>query len=197
MNRLMAIAALALALSACRGQPSTDPPIVPLRNMYNQPRYNPQASSAYYADGRSMRGHVPGTVAREMEVAPELALGLTADHTAYVAEVPNEAAAHFGGRRELVERGQGRYDIFCAPCHDRSGTGAGIIVQRGMQAPPTFHSERLRGIPDGQLFATISNGLRMMPAYEHSIPVHDRWAIVSYVRALQLSQASRSAEARP
>ena len=90
----------------------------------------------------------------------------------------------------MIERGQDRYSIYCRPCHDDTGSGQGAVVTRAawQPPPPSFHQERLRQMPDGQLFATISHGVRNMPSYGASIPVNDRWAIVSYVRALQLSQ---------
>jgi len=89
-----------------------------------------------------------------------------------------------------VARGRDRYDVFCTPCHGYAGDGDGMVPTRvgGAIRPPTLHDDRLRHVPDGQLFATITHGIRNMPMYAHSIPAEDRWAIVSYVRALQLSQ---------
>jgi cytochrome c5 len=90
----------------------------------------------------------------------------------------------------MIERGLERYDIYCRPCHDGTGAGQGAVITRsGWQPPPpSFHQDRVRQMPDGQLFATITHGVRTMPSYGAYIPVNDRWAIVSYVRALQLSQ---------
>jgi mono/diheme cytochrome c family protein len=87
-----------------------------------------------------------------------------------------------------LARGQERFGIYCAPCHGLDGVGQGMVVKHGLIQPPTYHQDRLRHIPDGQLFATIENGIRNMPAYGPQIPTFDRWAIVSYVRALQISQ---------
>jgi mono/diheme cytochrome c family protein len=98
---------------------------------------------------------------------------------------------------QALTRGHERYDIYCAPCHGLAGDGAGLVSTRARQIgasaliAPTLHDARIREMPDGQLFGTISNGIRNMPAYAHSIPIDDRWAIVTYVRALQISQASR------
>ena len=103
--------------------------------------------------------------------------------------VPAPVVEHMGGAQALIARGQERFGIYCTPCHDGTGSGHGMAVKHGMLAPPTFHQDRIRHMPDGQMFATISNGIRNMPAYGISIPVTDRWAIVAYVRALQLSQA--------
>ena len=97
----------------------------------------------------------------------------------------------------LEKRGQDRYGIYCTPCHDKTGSGDGMVVRHGLVKPPTYHQDRLRHAPDGQIFATISNGIRNMPAYGPQIPVRDRWAVVSYVRALQISQAPLAAEVNP
>ena len=179
-----------LPLAGCRGATQDSPPIVPLRNMHEQQRYDPQEYMPFFRDGRSMREPVAGTFAQEM--IPELTLseGRLNDDSAYVLSVPDEAYKMLGGAESAVERGQGRYNIYCAPCHDQTGGGQGTVIERGMAQPPSLHDGRIRTMPDGQLFATISNGIRNMPPYQHSIPVADRWAIVSYVRALQLSQAN-------
>lgn len=175
--------------AGCRGETSAQTPILLNRNMYQQQRYNPQAHSKFFADGRTMRKPVAHTVPRELNVASEISNGEFADGTGYVLSVPEPVLAELGGMSGAVDRGQQRYNIYCVPCHDAAGAGQGTAVKRGMAAPPTFHDDRMRHMPDGQLFATIQNGVRNMPAYAYSIPVNDRWAIVSYVRALQLSQA--------
>jgi mono/diheme cytochrome c family protein len=98
-----------------------------------------------------------------------------------------------GGMEQLVTRGQSRYGIYCTPCHDGLGNGKGLVIQRAQNqafAPPTFHDDRIRKMPDGQLFQTITYGFNNMPAYGAQLPIEDRWATVAYVRALQLSQAS-------
>jgi cytochrome c5 len=181
---------MVLAGAGCRGQTSTDPPIVVLRDMFNQARYNPQAESQLFLDGRTMRTPVLGTVSREREIDPEIGQGRLPDDTDYVAEVPQAVAQRFGGAPAMIERGLSRYDIYCRPCHDGTGAGRGTVVTRSnwQPPPPSFHQDRLRQMPDGQLFATITHGVRTMPSYGAHIPVNDRWAIVSYVRALQLSQ---------
>jgi cytochrome c5 len=182
--------ALLLAGGGCRGQTSSEPPIVVLRDMFKQDRYNPQAESDLFANGRTMRTPVEGTVPREREIDPEIGQGRLPDDSGYVAEVPPAVAQHFGGAPAMMERGLSRYEIYCRPCHDGTGSGRGTVVTRsGWQPPPpSFHQDRIRQMPDGQLFATITHGLRIMPSYGAQIPVDDRWAIVSYVRALQLSQ---------
>jgi cytochrome c5 len=158
--------------------------------MFNQDRYGAQGESQLFADRRAMRTPVKGTIPRERELDPEVSRGRLADDSGYVVEVPGAVAQRFGGARLLMERGRERYGIYCRPCHDGAGGGRGAVILRsGWQpAPPSFHQERLRRVPDGQLFATITHGVRTMPPHGASVPVDDRWAIVSYVRALQLSQ---------
>jgi mono/diheme cytochrome c family protein len=142
-----------------------------------------------------MRPQVEGTVSREMTKGYARATGLAAQSKTYVDEIPAVIIGNFGSRQAIMARGKDRYNIYCAPCHSLSGDGKGMVSRRAASlgaaglVASSLHDDRLRHIPDGQLFATISNGLRNMPSYAHSLPVDDRWAIVQYVRALQLSQA--------
>jgi mono/diheme cytochrome c family protein len=195
MRALLIAVAFATVGTGCIGGESSEPPVVGIRNMYNQPRYDTQERQPFFADQRSMRPQVEGTVSREMEKKYPVATGLSAQTKAYMARVPAAVVAASGTPQALMARGEDRYNIYCAPCHSFSGDGKGMVSRRaaalgaaGLVAP-SFHDDRLRHIPDGQLFATITNGLRNMPSYAHNIPVDDRWAIVQYVRALQLSQA--------
>ena len=184
------VAVLAVsALAGCRGQTSKDSPIVGIRGMYDQPRYDMQAKSEFFADHRTMRLPVADTVSKEELFDPEIGHGRLRDDSGYVLTIPGPVIEHGGGLLALVNKGQERFGIYCTPCHDGTGSGHGMAVKHGMLAPPTFHQDRIRHMPDGQLFETISNGIRNMPAYGISVPVIDRWAIVAYVRALQLSQA--------
>jgi mono/diheme cytochrome c family protein len=195
---LLALSAIVMAsIAGCRGQTSSSPPILPLRNMFDQDRYDPQAEikpaddgSKLFADGRTMRPPVAHTVPRERVIDPEIGQGRLADDSGYVMQIPAQVIEQAGGMEKLATRGHERYDIYCTPCHDGTGHGKGMVIERGKfnPAPPTFHQQRIQQMPDGQLYATISNGVRMMPAYAPQITVQDRWAIVSYVRALQLSQ---------
>lgn len=212
MRTALLLSAALATLAACRGETSQDPPVVPLRNMHQQQRYNPQSHSRFFSDQRTMRVPPAGTVARfpgganpqygDFTVARDesfdddrVTLGLEPDSTAYVATIPASVVGSPDNARELVRRGQQRYEIYCTPCHGLAGDGRGIVWQRGQGGrytypqPPTFHDERVRHMPDGQIFATITNGVRNMPSYAPQIPARDRWAIVSYVRALQISQA--------
>jgi mono/diheme cytochrome c family protein len=199
-------AALAASMVAgCREQTSDDPPIAPERNMYDTERYNPESYSDFFPDHRTMRMPVPGTVARDRyEDDPEIATGLLADKSAYVMTVPQIFVQRMGGMEKLLARGQERFAIYCAPCHGLTGDGKGMVVckrdkvtdpceSRGFAPVPSYEDPRLRGMPDGQIFATITHGVRNMPAYGPQIPVQDRWSIVSYVRALEVSQMGAAA----
>ena len=149
--------------------------------MTEQPKRKPLQGSTFFADGRSSRSPVEGTVARgQLRIDEHLYRGTAAG--AFATEFPFPVTAG------ILERGRDRYNIFCSPCHDRTGSGQGIIVQRGYRMPPSFHHDRLRLLPPGQLFDTVSRGLNAMPAYADQIPVRDRWSIVAYLRALQLSR---------
>jgi hypothetical protein len=196
---VVAIAALGGSVG-CQGQSSEDPPILLERNMYDTERYNPEQYSQFFGDHRTMREPVEGTVARDRyEDEPEVATGLTADKSSYVMVVPPPLVTRMGGMEKFLARGQERFNIYCAPCHGLTGDGKGMVVckrdkasdpceSRGFPPLPTYQDPRLRHMPDGQVFATISHGVRTMPAYGAQIPIPDRWAIVAYVRALELSQ---------
>ncbi len=192
-----ALVLLPLALGACRGETTKDTPWVGIRNMYDQPKYSMQQEGAFFDDKRAMRPPVEGTVSREEEIDPGVGEGRLEDGSGYVLTVPERIVTQAGGLDALVQRGQDRFGIYCTPCHDKTGSGDGMAVRRGMLKPPSFHIDRVRHMPDGQMFATISNGIRNMPAYGPQIPVRDRWAIVSYVRALELSQAQIASEQKP
>ena len=151
------------------------------RGMDDQPRVKPLAGSDLFPDGRSARPRVEGTVAQgELERDATRATGKEAGADARRIPLPVT--------RALLERGRDRYDVFCAPCHGRTGDGDGTIVQRGFPAPPTFHDDRARASPVGRMFDVASNGYGAMAGYRASIARDDRWAVVAYVRALQWSR---------
>ena len=187
-----------LLVSACRGQTSEDPPMLPLRNMWAQARFNPMERNNFFTDHRNMRMPVAGTVAREgYSEDDRVSQGREPDSTTYIATIPESVTSQFAGMEAFVQRGQERFGIYCTPCHGRTGDGQGMVPYRAAHgggyafpAPPTFHQDRLRHAPDGQIFATITNGVRNMPSYAAQIPINDRWAIVAYLRALQISQAT-------
>jgi mono/diheme cytochrome c family protein len=200
MRMLLTAVVLATLLGGCTATESSEPPIVGIRNMYNQPRYDTQERQPFFADQRSMRPGVEGAVSRESAKYLPWDTGRTAKGDAWISDVPAQLVKDAGGPGAVVSRGQDRYNIYCAPCHGLAGDGKGMVSRRALAlgaaglVAPTFHDDRLRHIPDGQLYATITNGVRNMPSYAHNIPVNDRWAIVQYVRALQLSQLPANTE---
>ncbi len=201
MKRILFLAVASGALLACRGQTSREAPIVGIRNMYDQPRYDLQSESDFFPDHRTMRPLVDGVVAQETETDPAIASGRLEDETGYVLEIPKEVVMRMGGWEPLVARGKARYAIYCTPCHDATGSGNGLVRKRALAtgaaafAPASLHQDRLRHEPDGQLFATITNGKSNMPPYGMQIPPNDRWAIVAYVRALQVAHPELPTEA--
>ena len=160
------------------------------QQMADQPRYEPLASSTFFEDGRAARPLVEGTVARDQ---------LREDELLYAGKEAGKPANRFPFPVTLaeLERGQERFNIFCSPCHDRVGTGQGMIVRRGYRAPSSFHIDRLRQAPVGYFFDVMTNGFGVMPDYAQQIRPEDRWAIVAYIRALQLSQHASLAEVPP
>lgn len=176
-NRSLAVPALAalVLVAGCR------------QDMHNQPKYRPLRASAFFADGASARPLVEGTVARGT---------LQEDEAFFTGKVGNTLVAElpFPVTQEVLDRGQQRYDIFCAPCHDGTGNGRGMVVQRGYRQPVSFHTDRVRQAPIGHYFDVMTNGLGAMPDYRTQIPPRDRWAIAAYIRALQLSQRTPAAD---
>lgn len=152
------------------------------QDMHDQPKFIPLRPSSFFADGRSERPLIEGTVAR----------GHLNDDTAfYTGKGPDGKPLDtfpFPVTKEVVERGQTRFNVYCAPCHDRTGSGQGMIVKRGYHQPPSYHIDRLRQVSNGYIYDVITSGFGAMPDYAAQIPPRDRWAIVAYVRALQMSQ---------
>jgi mono/diheme cytochrome c family protein len=158
--------------------------------MHDQPYLEPLEGTPFFADGRGSRPRVPGTVARgERELDAHLETGRV--DGALAETFP------FAVTAEVLERGRERYGIFCAICHDAAGYGEGMAVKRGMKRPASFHDERLRTSPPGYFFDVITNGFGAMYDYSDRIVPRDRWAIVAWVRTLQISQDARLADAPP
>jgi len=166
---LVCVAALAFCVSGCR------------RDMQVQPRYNPYDQAPFFDDDRSARLPVPGTVARG-----ELRL----DGLLYTGKVDGKDAEQFPFpiTRADLDRGRERFNIYCSPCHDVTGSGRGMIVLRGFPQPPSFHIDRLRQAAPGHFFDVMTNGLGVMYSYASRVSPEDRWRIAAYIRALQLSQ---------
>jgi mono/diheme cytochrome c family protein len=155
------------------------------QDMANQPRQNPLSPSSFFSDGRSERPLLENTVAR----------GSIADDALFVPKDSN--AFPLPLTAELLQRGQERYGIFCSPCHGLQGDGQGMVAMRGMKHPPSYHQERLRQAPNGYIYDVVTNGFGAMYGYSAQIPPRDRWAIIAYVRALQLSRNAPVADLPP
>ena len=179
------------------------------QDMQDQPKYLAYRGSETFADSLSSRSLVEGTVPRgylredaEMYTGKN-PNGATAQPVAAKAGDTSKAAAPpsndvnefpFPITRDILDRGQERFNIFCSPCHGVIGDGRGMIVLRGFRPPPTYHQDRLRTAPLGHFYDVITNGFATMPDYAMQIPPHERWAIVAYIRALQLSQNAQMAD---
>ena len=181
--RMLLLAGLGLTLVGCSRL-----------DMQDQPKFKPQRGSDFFADGRSNRPEVEGTIAR----------GSLDEDTAYYdgkdAQGNDIAEFPLAVDKAFIERGQQRYDAYCSPCHGRIGNGLGMIVRRGFKQPPSYHIDRLRTAPVGHFYDVITNGYGAMLNYAAQVQVRDRWAIVAYIRALQYSQNANvndlSADAR-
>lgn len=152
------------------------------QDMAHQPKARPLSPTEFFDDGRSERPLLENTVAR----------GALADDALFVPKDSNNFPLPVN--QELLERGQERYQIFCTPCHGLQGDGNGLIVMRGMKQPPSYHQDRLRQVPNGYLYDVVTNGFGAMLGYSAQIPPRDRWAIIAYVRALQLSRNAHVAD---
>jgi mono/diheme cytochrome c family protein len=169
----------AAALTGCSNFPSKDTPIWVWPDMKKQNKYKPQAQSEFFADGRTSRRPVANTVALETYREDEgYSGGLNPDNT-YVARNPEPLT------RQTIERGQVKFNVYCQPCHDKTGSGRGIVAHKATWVPGNLHDDRVVNFVDGEIYHVISNGRRSMPAYRFQIAEKDRWAIVAYVRALQ------------
>src|SRR5437867_13111418 len=157
------------------------------QEMADQPALRPLQASEFFEDGRASRPLVEGTVARG-HLHEDTAVATGKSGGQFIEAVPMSVT------RRTLERGHERYDIFCSPCHDRLGTGGGMVVQRGYSRPPSFHLDRLREAPAGHFFEVMAQGFGAMPSYAAQVPSRDRWAIAAYIRALQRSQHAALAD---
>jgi mono/diheme cytochrome c family protein len=173
--RALAVVLVSLALAGCR------------QDMHDAPRYEPLEASTFFANGQASRALVANTVPRGL---------LREDTHLNEGRVDGQLATTFpmAVTPAVMQRGQERFNVFCSPCHGRTGSGNGMVVQRGFRAPPSYHEERLRNAPVGYFFDVMTNGFGAMQDYASQVPVADRWAIAAYIRALQLSQRATLAD---
>ncbi|HTK28790.1 MAG TPA: cytochrome c [Vicinamibacterales bacterium] len=172
------LCALGAAAAGCR------------QDMHDQPKYVPLRQADFFSDQRSARPLVPGTVARGH---------LNADTLLYTGKENGADATEFPFPvdERVMARGRERFNIYCSPCHGRTGMGDGMVVRRGYRHPPSFHDDRLRSAPVGHFFDVMTNGFGAMPDYAAQVTVQDRWAIAAYIRALQLSGHATLADVPP
>ena len=152
------------------------------QDMAMQPKNRPLSPSDFFTDGRSERPLLENTVARGSITEDEMVVSKESNSFPIPVNL------------ELLERGENRFKIFCTPCHGLQGDGNGMVAMRGMKHPPSYHEDRLRQVPNGYIYDVITNGFGAMLGYSAQIPPRDRWAIVAYVRALQLSRNARVAD---
>jgi mono/diheme cytochrome c family protein len=156
-----------------------------VRNMYEQPKYKPLDAAALWPDGQSARPLEAGVVVRSAGAIAASSSGRLGEQETPAQGEPSLVTL------DRLRRGRERYDIYCAPCHSVSGDGDGMVIRRGFPAPRTLHSERMRSAPDSYLYDVITDGYGVMYPFADRIAPEDRWAIVAYLRALQLSQHAR------
>src|SRR5437899_6056119 len=160
------------------------------QKMANQPKYDPLEPSDFFSDGMSARPRIAGTVARgELALTGFLATGKINGQEG--------DGFPFAVTEAVMNRGEERFNIFCSECHSKLGDGNGMIPSRGYRHPPSFHTDTLRAAKTGHFFDVMTNGFGAMPSYAAQVPVNDRWAIIAYIRALQLSQNGRANDLPP
>lgn len=171
MKNKLATLLLCLPLAACR------------QDMHDQPRYKPLAGTDFFENRRASRPLIEGTVARGQ---------LRTDVARYTGKVgdDNVEVFPFPITRNDLTRGRERFNVYCTPCHGRLGDGQGLVVKRGFRQPPSYHTDKLKQAPVGHFFDVMTNGFGAMPNYASRVPPDDRWRIIAYIRALQLSQGA-------
>ena len=179
MTRWLAPLLVVCALAGCERT---------MKNMYVQPKLGPDAASPLFPDGKGSRPPPSGSVAAAAGDLAKTSGGRHGQDAVVADDAAAAASAPPAVDLALLQRGQQRYDIYCAPCHSPLGDGDGLVARRGFPHPPTFHQARLRDAPDRHFYDVITQGYGVMPSYADRVTPQDRWAIVAYIRALQLSQ---------
>lgn len=180
MTRLLAAVCLLVALAGCEKQ---------MQGMYDQAKYKPLAASDFFDDGGASRPDVPGTEAHALGDISGTSSGRVGSADAAIIDRDKHASrSPYPITLQWLRHGQQRFDIYCAPCHGPNGDGDGFIVRRGFPAPPSYHLDRLRAADDRHFFDVISHGYGIMYPYADRLSPQDRWAVIAYIRTLQLSQ---------
>jgi mono/diheme cytochrome c family protein len=211
MRALLTLAGVTAAVALCGCEKA-------MQDMYNQPKYKPLAASPLWTDGRSSRPEVAGTVAHSGGATAGTSSGRLGQLPLPMAEAPVYPVDDQGNvkanltpespkplavtnplpiDRQTLDRGRERFDIYCSPCHSIAGDGDGMVARRGFPHPPSYHTPRLRNAPDAHFYNVITQGYGMMYSYADRVAPNDRWAIVAYIRALQLSQNARIDDVPP
>ena len=179
--RLAVLALAALTLTGCmRGCSSPRSPIHVNPNMDYQPRVDAQSESGFFYDGRAMREPIPGTIARgELRTEPAHYYSGRDETDAFIVTSPVQAT------EDVLARGLRQYTIYCQPCHEKRGTGRGIMYEYGGVPMPSFYEDRLRDMPDGEWYDVITFGKLLMQGYEYPLAPSDRWAVIAHVRKMQ------------
>ena len=185
MKYFLLIYALAVvtvvSIMGFRGETFTEPPLEMFNDMDAQSKYKPQSASAFFADGRTDRIPVTGTVARgHLKDDEFLHYGKNGD--AWAKGFPMAVD------QDLIDLGAAKYAIYCTPCHGGTGDGNGVTKFRGMAVTPTYHDDRLRDMPEGEIYNTVANGIRLMGGYADKLSTEERWAVIAYMRVLQRAQ---------
>ncbi|HTJ78814.1 MAG TPA: cytochrome c [Rariglobus sp.] len=196
------IAVLTVSILGFRGSISTRTPIELIPDMDHQAKYKPQAPSLFFADGRADRPLPAGVVAYGRGDEKPDAGFLRSDDALYLGKNPDGSWVSGFPKSVTVDarfmaRGQGRYEIYCTPCHGALGDGNGITKQYGMGATPSYHDDRLRQMADGEIYNTITNGKGNMLSYADKLSPEDRWAVIAYVRALQRAENGTAEDVPP
>lgn len=188
MIRILVIAATAFALAGCERL---------MHNMYDQPRYDPGEASPLFPDGRAERPPPAGSIPVAGGTLAMTSSGRKGRDLPAAWQAAASASAPPPITQALLARGQQRFEIYCLPCHSPLGDGDGPVVRRGFPRPPSYHEQRLRDAPDRHFYDVITDGYGIMHSYADRVPPQDRWAIVAYIRALQLSQNAQLAQLPP
>jgi mono/diheme cytochrome c family protein len=180
----LALAGAAMTMG-CRGGISEESPFHLIPDMDHQPKFKAQAANEFFTDGRAMRPLVDGTLAQGQYHEDEGPYTGKNPDGSYLTRIPTTVD------EKVLARGQERFNIYCSPCHDKTGAGQGLVIKRGYPLPINLAGDHAKGLKDGEVFDIVSNGIRNMPGYRTQVPAADRWAIVSWVRVLQRSQNAK------